>query len=139
MTWYRGSSPIAQIARALAIALVVGWTIVPALCGGLFEVPHVHTDLLADNHGDVDADHDVHHNKLVSCCRSLADAKFLTAVPAEVQPAKMILIALVDTIGKANDVLASAAEPIAAATGPPLARSTRLLSYNPLAPPTRSA
>lgn len=138
MTWYRRTTFPSLIARWAAIALVLGWTVVPALCDGLFESGHTHADVIAHDHADADADHDTHHNKLDTCCRSLADAKFLTAAEAELQPAKMILIAVVDAVGEPEDIV-TLAKPVPTATGPPRSRPSRFLSYSPLAPPTRRA
>lgn len=135
MTWCRSPSPVSLVARFGAIVMVIAWTIIPGLCGGLFEAEHTHADVAAHDHVGGDA----HSNKLVSCCRSLADAKFLTAAPAELQPIKMILIAVLNTVGKAEAVIAVAAKPVASSTGPPRTRHTRFLSYSPLAPPVQSA
>lgn len=150
MTWSRSTSPASIAARYFAIAIVVGWTLVPAICGGAFEAEHTHAQVASKaneahvqvaSHEDAagDAHHDAQHEGLISCCRSLANAKFLVAVPAGLSPIKAVLIAVLDPVANAQDPSTLESSPAEAATGPPRTRSTRYLSYSPLAPPARTA
>lgn len=136
MSWHRRSLST-LITRVVAIALVIGWTVVPGLCVGSLEIAHA--NVVADNHGRTESHPDTHHDDPFSCCRSLAEAKFMTATPVEVTPPEIILIAVIHTVERASAETAIAFEPIEAATGPPRTRSTRLFSYSPLAPPSRIA
>jgi len=138
MSWHHRSLS-GLITRFLAIALVIGWSVVPGLCGALLEVEHEHANFAAHDHRGIDGDHHADHDRTVPCCRSLADAKFMAAMPVEAAPPKVIPVAVTLTVERVTDEIAVTSEPIEVATGPPRTRSTRLFSYSPLAPPTRIA
>lgn len=141
MIWSRSTSPASIVARFFAIAIVVAWTLVPAICGGEFEAEHSHAQVAGhdDAAGHAHADTQHHKDDLSSCCRSLADAKFLTAVPTGFSPSKAILIGVVASATAAKDWPALESAPVLAPTGPPRIRSSRYISYSPLAPPVRTA
>jgi hypothetical protein len=139
MTWCRSTSSASIAARFFAIAIVLVWTIVPGVCGGLFEAEHTHAEIGAHEHADSVTDHASQHKELIPCCRSLASVKFLTAAASDPSPNKAVLIAVFDTAANSENVTALASKPVAAATGPPRTRSTRYFSYSPLAPPARTA
>lgn len=138
MTWLRTPSTANLVTRALAIMIVVAWSVLPGFCGGLFEFAHVHAE--ATNHHDNGEAHGTPHGEdQTPCCRSLADAKVLTVTPVEAAPVKVVLVDAVHATSIVDVAQSDTAQPVAAATGPPRTRQVRLLSYNPLAPPTHSA
>lgn len=142
MTWYRSRSPASIFARFCAIMIVVAWTLVPAICGGEFKPEHANAQVAGHDHGTVDARAAarVHpqHEDLSSCCRSLADAKFLAAAPEESSPSKATPVVTIDVANVATEWSALRSVPALAPRGPPRIRSSRYISYNPLAPPART-
>lgn len=142
MTWCSNKSTTGRLTRFFALAIAFGWTLLPAICEGALAEPHagalaaLHHHDGSDAHGD--SQRDGHDKDATSCCRSLAQAKFLTQASLTFASSKAIPVGILDTESVARTA-AQATKPPTAATGPPRTRHTRFLSYTPLAPPTPAA
>lgn len=122
----------------LALALVAVWSVVPILCVQHVEAAEVHVHGQASTAFHEHDDGENEHGN--SCCKTVVSAKFLAA-PAVVAPvAKVVSVPSEAVVVEQQTSTASLeSQTIHGATGPPLSRLKRLLTYSALAPPALAA